>query len=75
MNLTEELVVDEVHFVFENDTEENQTSNLPLIGTEETPVSKFEENLRNQYSLKLHHDKEFDDINARDNGFQSFFYG
>ena len=34
--LTEEL---------DKDTEENQTSNLPFIGTQETPVSNFEENL------------------------------
>ena len=31
LHLTEEPPVDEVHFAFENDTEENQTSNLPLI--------------------------------------------
>ena len=33
LNLTEEPPVDEVHFAFDNDTEENQTGNLPLIGT------------------------------------------
>ena len=43
LNLTEEPRVDEVHFAFDNDTEENQTGNLPLIGTQETPVSNFEE--------------------------------
>ena len=43
--LTEEPPVDEVHFAFDKDTEENQTSNLPFIGTQETPVSNFEENL------------------------------
>ena len=65
MNLTEETPVDEVHFAFDNDTEENKTGNLPLIGTQETPVCNFEENLRNWYSLKSHHDREFDDINAK----------
>ena len=48
LNLTEELPVDEVHFAFDNDTEENQTSNLPLIGTQEISVNNFEENLRNR---------------------------
>ena len=62
LHLTEEPPVDEVHFAFDNDTEENQTSNIPFIGTQETP---FEENLRNRYSLKLQRDKEFDDINAK----------
>ena len=61
MHLTEEPPVDEVHFAFDNDTEENQTSNIPFIGTQETPFSNFEENLRNRYSLKLQHD----DINAK----------
>ena len=65
MNLTEETPVDEVHFAFDNDTEENKTGNLPLIGTQETPVCNFEENLRNWYSLKSHHDRESDDINAK----------
>ena len=65
MHLTEEPPVDEVHFAFDNDTEENQTSNIPFIGTQETPFSNFEENLRNRCSLKLQHDKEFDDINAK----------
>ena len=65
LHLTEEPPVDEVHFAFDNDTEENQTSNIPFIGTQETPFSNFEENLRNPYSLKSHHDKEFDDINAK----------
>ena len=31
LHLTEEPPVDEVHFALENDTEENETSNLPLI--------------------------------------------
>ena len=31
LHLTEEPPVDEVHFAFEDDTEENETSNLPLI--------------------------------------------
>ena len=31
LHLTEEPPVDEVHFAFENDNKENQTSNLPLI--------------------------------------------
>ena len=61
LHLTEEPPVDEVHFAFDNDTEENQTSNIPFIGTQETPFSNFEENLRNRYSLKLQHD----DINAK----------
>ena len=65
MHLTEEPLVEEVHFAFENNTEENQTSNIPFIGTQETPFSNFEENLRNRCSLKLQHDKEFDDINAK----------
>ena len=65
LHLTEEPPVDEVHFAFNNDTEENQTSNIPFIGTQENPFSNFEENLRNRYSLKLHHDKESDDINAK----------
>ena len=65
LHLTEEPPVDEVHFAFDNDTEENQTSNIPFIGTQETSFSNFEENLRNWYSLKLQHDKEFDDINAK----------
>ena len=65
LHVTEEQLVDEVHFVFDNDTEENQTSNIPFIGTQETPFSNFEENLRNMYSLKLQHNKEFDDINAK----------
>ena len=65
MHLTEEPPVDEVHFAFDNDTEENQTSNIPFTGTQETPFSNFEENPRNRYSLKLQHDKEFDDINAK----------
>ena len=65
LHLTEEPPVDEVHFVFDNDTEENQTSNISFTDTQETPFSNFEENLRNRYSLKLHQDKEFDDINAK----------
>ena len=65
LHLTEEPPVDEVHFAFDNDTEENQTSNIPFIGTQETPFSNFEENLRNRSSLKLQHDREFDDINAK----------
>ena len=65
LHLTEEPPVDGVHFAFDNDTEENQTSNLPLTGTEETPVNNFEDNLGNRYSLKPHQDKEFDDINAK----------
>ena len=63
--LTEEPPVDEVHFAFDNDTEENQTSNIPVTGTQETPFSNFEESPRNRYSLKLQYDKEFDDINAK----------
>ena len=65
MHLTEEPPVDEVHFAFDNDTEENQTSNIPFIGTQETPFSNFEENLISRCSIKLQHDKEFDDINAK----------
>ena len=61
LHLTEEPPANEVHFAFDNDTEENQTSNIPFIGTQETPFSNFEENLRNRYSLKLQHD----DINAK----------
>ena len=45
MHLTEEPPVDEVHFAFDNDAEENQTSNIPFTDTQETPVSNFEENL------------------------------
>ena len=73
LNLTEEPPVDEVHFTFDNDTEENQTGNLPLTGTQETPVSNFEENLRNRYLLKSHHDKEFDDISAKIMTLKAFF--
>ena len=73
MNLTEEPPVDEVHFAFDNDTEENQTGNFPLIGTQEISVNNFEENLRNRHSLKLHHDKEFDDINAKIMALKAFF--
>ena len=65
LHLTEEPPVDEVHFAFDNDTEENQTSNVPFTGTQKTPFSNFEKNLRNRYSLKSHHDKEFDDIKAK----------
>ena len=65
MHLTEEPPVDEVHFAFDNDTEENQTSNIPFLGTQKAPFSNFEENLRNWYSLKSHHNKEFHDINAK----------
>ena len=56
LHLTEEPLVDEVHFAFDNDTEENETSNIPVIGTQETLFSNFEENLGNWYSLKLQHD-------------------
>ena len=45
LHLTEEPPNNEVHFAFDNDLEENQTGSLPLIGTQETPVSNFEENL------------------------------
>ena len=31
LNLTEEQAVDEVHFVFDNDTEENQTDNCGAL--------------------------------------------
>ena len=31
LNLTEEQVVDEVHFVFDNDTEENKTDNCGAL--------------------------------------------
>ena len=65
LHLTEEPLVDEVHFAFDNDTEENLTSNIPFLGTQKAPFSNFEENLRNRYSLKSHHDKEFHDINAK----------
>ena len=65
MHLAEEPLVNEVHFAFDNDTEENQTGNIPFIGTQETTFTNFEENLRNRYLLKSHHDKEFDDINAK----------
>ena len=33
LHLTEEPPVNEVHFAFDNETEKNQASNLPLIGT------------------------------------------
>ena len=49
-HLTEEPPDDEVHFAFDNDLEENQTSSLPFICTQETPVSNSEENLINRYS-------------------------
>ena len=65
LRLTEEPPVNEVHFGFDNDTEEIQTSNIPLIDTQETPFSNFEENLRNRYSLQSHCDKNFDGINAK----------
>ena len=64
LHLTEEPLADEVNFAFDDDTGENQTSNIPFNGTRETPFSNFEEKLRNRYSLKLQHDKEFD-INAK----------
>ena len=65
LHLTEEPPVDEVHFAFDNDTEENQTSNIPFVCTHETPFSNFEENLRNRCSLKLQYHKEFNDINVK----------
>ena len=73
LHLTEEPPVDEVHFAFDNDTEENQTSNIPFIGTQETPFSNFGENLRSRCSLKLQHDKEFDDINAKKMDLKALF--
>ena len=65
LQLTEEPPDDEVHFAFDNDLEENQTGSFPFIGTQENPVSNFKENLSNQYPLKSHHHKEFDDINTK----------
>ena len=65
MHLAEEPQANKVHFAFDNDTEEDQTGNIPFIGTQETPFTNFEENLRNRFSLKPHHDKELDDINAK----------
>ena len=59
--------------MFDNDTEENQTSNLPFIGTQETPVSKFEKNLSNWYSLKAHNSKEFGNINVKIMDLKAFF--
>lgn len=47
LHLTEESPDHEVHFTLDNDLAENQTSSLPLNGTQETPVSNFEENLSN----------------------------
>ena len=73
LHLTEEPPVDEVHFAFDNDTEENQTSTIPFIGTQETPFSNFEKNLRNRYLLKPHQDKEFDGINAKIMDLKAFF--
>ena len=42
LHLTEEPLVNEVHFAFDNDTEENQTSNIPFHGTQETPFGTQE---------------------------------
>ena len=65
LHLPEEPPDDKVHFAFDNDLEENQTSTLPVIGTQEIPVSNFEKNLNNRFSLKSRSHKEFDDINAK----------
>ena len=66
MHLTEELPVNEVYFAFDNDNEENQTSNIPFFHWySRNPFSNFEENLRNQYSLRSHRDKVFDDIKTK----------
>ena len=65
LHLTEEPPVDEVHFAFDDDIEENQISSLLFTGTQETPVSNSEENLSNRSLLKSHQDKEFDDVNAK----------
>ena len=46
--LTEDPPDDAVHFAFDNDVEENNTSSLSFIGTQEKPVSNFEENLSNR---------------------------
>ena len=46
--------------------------NLPLIGSQETSVSNFEESLRNRYSLKSYHDKEFDDFNVKIMALEAF---
>ena len=42
LHLTEEPLVNEVHFAFDNDTEENQTSNIPFHDTQETPFGTQE---------------------------------
>ena len=73
LHLTEKPADDEVHFAFDNDLEENQTSSLTFIGTLETQVSNFEEKLSNRYSLKSHHHKEFDDISAKIVALKVFF--
>ena len=73
MHSTQELSFVEVHFAFDNDTEDNQTSNLPFLVTQETPVINFEKNLSNRYSLKSHHHKEFDDINETIMDLKAFF--
>ena len=64
LHVTEKPPDDEVYFAFVNNLEENKTSSLPFIGTQETPVSNFEESLSNWYSLQSHHHKEFNDISA-----------
>ena len=73
LHLTEEPPENEVHFAFDNDLNENQASSLPFIGTQETPVSNFEGNLSNRYSLKTHHRKEFDEISAKTIDLKAFF--
>ena len=73
LHLTEEPSNGEVLFDFDNGIEENQTSSLAFIGTQETPVSNFEENLSNWFSLKSHHHKEFDNINAKILALKAFF--
>ena len=73
LHLIEESPDDEIYFVFDNDLEENQTSSLPFIDTQETPVSNFEENLSNRYSLKSIHHNVSDYINAKILSLKAFF--
>ena len=86
LHFTEDSPDDEVYFAFDSDLEENQTSSLPLIGTQETPVSNFEEKLSNslpfigsQTNLTIQsksddHHKEFDDINAKIMALKAFLW-
>ena len=73
LHLIEESPDDEIYFAFDNDLEENQTSSLLFIDTQETPVSNFEENLSNRYSLKSIHHNVSDYISAKILSLKAFF--